>query len=109
MVMMLSPRFVLKNLAINLVHEEVDGRVKIVFGSFAVDVFSGNMEREFRSMLEWLERQDDLCVDHVIKVSHDARHLCLNVFPYGWGDVKMVTSNVQVHCVLSVKGIFLCA
>jgi hypothetical protein len=42
-------------------------------------------------------------------VSHDACHLCLNVFPYSWGDVKMVTSNVQVHCVLSVKGIFQCA
>lgn len=105
----LSACFVLKDLAVNLVNEEVDGRIKIVFGGLAVDVLSANVEREFRSVLEWLERQDHLCVDHVIKVPHDARHLCMNVFPDSWGDVKMVTSNVQVHCVLSIKGIYLCS
>lgn len=86
--------FVLKNLAIHLVNEEVDCGVQIVFGRFAVDVFARNVKRKFRSVLKWLERQDDLCVDHVIKVPHNARHLCLDVFPDSWGDVKMVTSNV---------------
>jgi hypothetical protein len=38
-------------------------------------------------------------------VAYDARHLCVNVCPDGRCDVKMVTSNVQIHCVLSIKGI----
>ena len=74
-----------------------------------MDVFAADVEREFRSVFQWLARQDDLRVDHMIKVPHNARHLCLDVFPDSWGDVKMVTSNVQVHCVLSIKGIYLCS
>ncbi len=94
MMVILRAIFVLKDLAIHLVNEEVDCGVEVVFRRFAMDVFARNVERKFRSVLEWLERQDDLCVDHVIKVPQNARHLCLDVFPDSWGDVKMVTSNI---------------
>ena len=70
-----------------------------------MDVFASNVEGQFRSVLEGFERQEDLCIDHMIKVAHNARHLCVNVCPDGRCDVKMVTSNVQIHCVLSIRGI----
>lgn len=103
--MILSPRLVLQNLAVNFIDQEINSRVEIVLRGFAVNVFTADVERNFRSVLEWLERQDYLRIDHMIKVAHDARHLCVDIFPDGWGDVKMMTSNVQVHCVLSIKGI----
>ncbi len=92
--MVLSAIFILDNLAVNLVDQKINGRVKIAFGCLAVNIFAANVERQFRSVLEWLKRQDDLRVYDVIKVPQNTGHFRMNVFPDGWGDVKMVTSNV---------------
>jgi hypothetical protein len=49
-----------------------------------------------------------LRANNVIKMPQNAGHFGLDVFPDGWGDVKMVTGDVQVHCVLSKKERQLC-
>jgi hypothetical protein len=62
-----------------------------------VNILAADMQGNFCSVLEWFERQDDLRADNVVKMSQNTGHFGLDVFPDGWGDVKMVTGDIQVH------------
>lgn len=53
--MILSARLVLQHFAVNLVDQQVDRGVEVVFGGFAVNIFTTDMERQFRSVLQWFE------------------------------------------------------
>lgn len=104
----LRASFVLEDFAVDFIDQQVYRGIKILFRRFAVDIFAANMQRYFCVMFEWFDRQHDLRADNVIKMPQNTGHFGLDVFPHGWGDVKMVTGDIQVHCVLSKKGQRLC-
>lgn len=106
--MLLCARFVLEDFAVDFIDQQVNRRIKILLRRFAVDIFAADMQRYFCVVLEWFDRQHDLRADNVIKMPQNTGHFGLDVFPDGWGDVKMVTGDVQVHCVLSKKEQRLC-
>ena len=95
--MVLRARFVLKYFTVDFVDEQVNRGVKILFRGLAVNILAADMQGNFCSVLEWFERQDDLRADNVVKMSQNTGHFGLDVFPDGWGDVKMVTGDIQVH------------
>jgi hypothetical protein len=108
MMVLLCARFVLEYFAVDFIDQQVYRGIKILFRRFAVDIFAANMQRYFCVVFKWFDRQYDLRADDVIKMPQNTGHFGLNVFPDGWGDVKMVTGDVQVHCVLSKKEQRLC-
>jgi hypothetical protein len=66
--MVLRACFVLKYFAVDFVDEEVNRGVKILFRGLAVNILAADMQGNFCAMLEWLERQDDLRADNVVKM-----------------------------------------
>ena len=66
--MVLRARFVLKYFTVDFVDEEVNRGVKILFRRFAVNILAADMQGNFCSVLEWLERQDDLRANNVVKM-----------------------------------------
>lgn len=55
MVVILRASFVLENFTINFVNQKINRCIQVVLGSFAVDIFTANVERDFSSMLQWFE------------------------------------------------------
>ena len=66
--MVLRARFVLKYFTVDFVDEQIDRGVKILLRRFAVNILAADMQGNFCAMLEWLERQDDLRADNVVKM-----------------------------------------
>lgn len=66
--MVLRARFVLKYFTVDFVDKQIDRGVKILLRRFAVNILAANMQGDFCSVLEWLDRQDDLRADNVVKM-----------------------------------------
>ena len=67
--MVLRACFVLKHFTVDFVDQEVNRGVKILFRRFAVNILAADMQGNFCAVLEWLDRQDDLRADNVVKMS----------------------------------------
>lgn len=66
--MVLRACFVLEYFTVDFVDEQVNRGVKILFRGLAVNILAADMQGNFCAMLEWLERQDDLRADNVVKM-----------------------------------------
>ena len=98
-VMVLQLLFVLLHLTVELVDQAVDGGVEVFFDGFNEDVLAGKVDSDFRLLLQLLHGEDDVDVDHMIKVTRHAFQLAGDVFTNGRRDFEVVSTDLQVHGV----------
>src|SRR3954468_2528190 len=88
---------VAQDLTIELVGEQVDRGIEIVFLAFAVQVLAADMQRAFGLLADLVHREDHVGVDHMVEVSRDPLELRAHVAQVGRGDIHVMAAHVEVH------------
>ena len=104
MVVILDAVLVAANLAIELVHELIDGGVEVLVCMLDVDVAALDMQVHFGllpSLLFFLllDGQQDVDVYHLIEMPRHAVQLVDDVLAQGGRDFEMMSADRQVHQV----------
>src|SRR5712692_721456 len=86
-----------EHLAVELVGEQIDRRVKIVLLAFAMQILAAHVQRDLGLLPELVHGEDDVGVDHVVEMPGHALQLRLHVAADGGSHFEMMAAHVQVH------------
>ena len=103
--MVLQLLFVLLNLTVQLVGQNVDGSVEILVDRLDVNVLAGQMHGDLGLLLQFFHRLDHVHVDDMIEMTCNPLELAGNVITQRRGDFEMVSTDLQVHGVAPFKRI----
>src|SRR5215469_4552180 len=88
---------VLLDAAIELVGQQVDGRVHVLLRRIRVDGAAAHVQGRLGLLSQLLHRQHTVNVDNVIEVPADALEFLFDITPQRWGDLDVVTGDVELH------------
>src|SRR5690606_15337160 len=101
--------FVLDDLAVDLVGQQIDGCVEILVDGRAVYVLAAQAHGDLGGMLQTFYREYDLCVYDIVKMPRYPRHFVHYIFPDGGSYFQVTTTDAQVHIELSLQRKTACA
>ena len=101
-VMILEHLLVLDDLAIESVHQHVDGGIKVVRGTGDMDDLAREPKVDlgflaFFFLGEIVNAEDDVGIDHLIEMAGNAFELVLYVFSDGWSYIEMMSADCEIH------------
>jgi len=101
-VVVLQPVLVAHDLAVELVHQLVDGGVQVLVALLDEDVAALDVQRHLGALaslllLELLHGEQHGDVDDLVEVTRDALELREHVLTQGGCDFEMVAADRQVH------------
>src|SRR6185295_2178558 len=88
---------VAQHLPVQLVRQQIDGGVQVFLLALAMQVLAAHVQRDLGLLTNFVDREDDVGVDHVVEVPGHALELGTHVAEDGGRDFHMVTTHVQVH------------
>src|SRR5262245_60618729 len=89
--------FVFEDLPVQLVGQQVDGRVQVAVLAFAVQVLAAHVQRHLGLLRQLVPGEDHVRVDHVIEVPLDAADLGFHVTAERWCHFQVVATDAEVH------------
>src|SRR5690349_2611987 len=91
---------VLAGLAVQLVGQQVDGRVHVLVDRLRVEVGPSRVDRRLRLVPQLLDREHHAGADQVAEVPFQPGDLFRNVGFQCVGEREVMSSDVQIHCAL---------
>src|SRR3990172_7735368 len=88
---------VLENLSIELVYQEINGRIHVGVHAFDVNVLAAHVHVGLDFLVELVYGQNDVDVDDVVEMAGYSGKLVGYVRADGWGDVEVVTGQLKIH------------
>src|ERR1700678_2342732 len=88
---------VLAHPPVELVRQGVDRRVHVLILGQRVDGLAAQMQCRLGLAPEFLDGQHAMCVDDLIKVTHDALNFLLHIATQGGGDFYVMSAEAQLH------------
>src|SRR5436189_3848265 len=101
LILLVALVLVAQDLTIELVGEQVDRGIAIVFLAFAVQVLAAHMQRALGLLADLVHGEDHVGVDHMVEVPVDALELRAHVAQDRRSDIDMVPAHVEVHIASS--------
>src|SRR5262245_24653064 len=89
--------FVFEDLPVELVGQQVDGRVQVAVLAFAVQVLAAHVQRHLGLLRHLVPGEDHVRVDHMVEVPLDAADCRFHVAPHSRSHFEMVAADAQVH------------
>jgi hypothetical protein len=101
-VVVLDALFVPSDLAIEFVDQVIDRRVQILVGALGKHIVAFDMDVAFSALpalflFLLFDSEQDLYVDDLVKVPHDAIQLFGHVTAQGRGNFQMMAADCQIH------------
>ena len=108
-VVLLGTVLVAHHLAVELVHQLVDGSVQILVRLFDEDVAALDMQRDFAALPSLLllllfNGEQDVHIHHLVEMTRDAFQLGKHVLSQRRSHFKMMSADRQVHQGLLCRG-----
>src|SRR5690349_1688547 len=88
---------VLQHAAVELVGQQIDGGVHVLFRGVGMNRIAAHMQGGFGLLSELLNREDAMHVDYVVEMAGNAFELLLDVGAHRRGDFDMMTGKRQLH------------
>jgi hypothetical protein len=85
--------FVLDDLAVDFVGEQVDGGVQIAVSRGAMDIFAAQPHGDFSGMFQTFYRDDYLSVDDIVEMPRNPGYFVQHVFTNRRSYFKVTTDN----------------
>ena len=82
---------------IELVGQQVDGGIHVLFRGIGMNRVAADVQRRFGLLSQLLHRQHTVNVDDLIEVPRDALELLLHVSAQGRSDLDMMAGDVELH------------
>src|SRR5690625_1374147 len=101
MPMVLHFSFVLDDLTLDLVREEINGCQHGLGRCLAVDVFAGQPQSDLGDVIDLFFRKDHLGINNTIKMTRYLADLAINITANCRGYLYTAASNTDVHRVVS--------
>ena len=103
-VMILNLLLVFLDLTVKLVGQTIYRRVEILVNGFNKNVFAGKVNGDFGFLLQFVDRQDHVHVDDIIEMARNPLKFPGNVSMDCRSDLKVMTTDLQVHGVAPYQG-----
>ena len=95
-------------LPVELVDEEVDGRIKIRCLRIGEDFAAHHVECRLRALDHLFHRQYQVCVGDVVIMTLQAQNLFAGIGAKRIGDIDVMAGNAELHRTDSVVGVRCC-
>src|SRR5690606_11660346 len=89
--------FIFDDLAVNFVHQQINGGVEVLLDGLAVHILSSDAHGYFRAMFDFFYRQLHLDVDDMIEMPQDTFQLIHDMGANGRCNHKMMSVDGQIH------------
>ena len=91
---------VLDHTSVELVDHRINRGVHVFRICFDKDIFAARVQRDFCTLLQLLNRQDDIDVDDVVEMPKNPFHFRFDIAANCWRDIEMMPGEAQVHAAL---------
>ena len=85
-----------QNSAVELVHQNINRGVHILFNRFNVQIFTCQMRIDFGFLIDFFHRERNGHGDDVVGVAIDSCQLVGNIVFDGFGNIKIQTGDFQI-------------
>jgi hypothetical protein len=85
------------DLTVEFVSQEVNGGIEVAVAGLAMDVFSRKVNRHLRSLIEFLNAQDNMDFIHMVEMAPGSTKSLVDIVAHGGGDIEMMSLDCQMH------------